>query len=53
MIGGPDVLFAELEKAITNEEMQWALELSDLLLAMDYRASEVTRYRASPISGNF
>ena len=46
MIGGPDALFAELEKAITNEEMQWALELSDLLLAMDYRASEVTRYRA-------
>ena len=46
MIGGPDALFAELEKAITNEEMQWALELSDLLLAMDYRASEVARYRA-------
>ena len=34
MVGGPDVLFAELEKAIVNEEMQWALELSDLLLAI-------------------
>ena len=46
MVGGPDALFAELEKAITNEEMQWALELSDLLLAIDHRSSEVTRYRA-------
>ena len=46
MVGGPDGLFAELEKAIIDEEMQWALELSDLLLAIDHRASEVTRYRA-------
>jgi alkyl sulfatase BDS1-like metallo-beta-lactamase superfamily hydrolase len=46
MVGGPDALFAELEKAIIDEEMQWALELSDLLLAMDHRISEVTRYRA-------
>jgi alkyl sulfatase BDS1-like metallo-beta-lactamase superfamily hydrolase len=46
MVGGPDALFAELEKAIINEEMQWALELSDLLLAMDHRPSEVTSYRA-------
>ena len=27
MVGGPDALFAELENAIINEEMQWALEL--------------------------
>ena len=46
MDGGPDALFAELEKAIIDEEMQWALELSDLLLAMDHRISEVTKYRA-------
>ena len=46
MIGGPDALFAQLEKAIINEEMQWALELSDLLLAMDHRTSETTRFRA-------
>jgi alkyl sulfatase BDS1-like metallo-beta-lactamase superfamily hydrolase len=46
MVGGPDALFAELEKAIANEEMQWVLELSDLLLAMDHRPSEVRRYRA-------
>ena len=46
MIGGPDALFTQLEKAIINEEMQWALELSDLLLAMDHRTSETTRFRA-------
>ena len=46
MLGGPDALFAQLEKAIINEEMQWALELSDLLLAMDHRTSETTRFRA-------
>ena len=46
MVGGPDALFAELEKAIIDKEMQWALELSDLLLAIDHRISEVTRYRA-------
>ena len=46
MIGGPDALFAQLEQAIINEEMQWALELSDLLLAMDHRTSETTRFRA-------
>jgi alkyl sulfatase BDS1-like metallo-beta-lactamase superfamily hydrolase len=46
MVGGPDALFTELENAITNEEMQWALELSDLLLAMDHRSTEVTQYRS-------
>ena len=37
MVGGPDALFTELENAFANEEMQWVLELSDLLLAMDHR----------------
>jgi len=46
MVGGPDALFAEFENAIINEEMQWALELSDLLLAMDHRSAEVTQYRS-------
>ena len=46
MVGGPDALFAELENAIVNEEMQWALELSDLLLAINYRSSEATQYRS-------
>ena len=46
MVGGPDALFTELENAIANEEMQWALELSDLLLAMDHRTSEATLYRS-------
>ena len=46
MVGGPEELFSEFENAITNEEMQWALELSDLLLAMDHRSREVNKYRS-------
>ena len=46
MIGGSDNLFQQLEKAINNEEMQWALELSDLLLAQNYRTKEVKALRA-------
>ena len=46
MVGGPDALFTELENAFANEEMQWVLELSDLLLAMDHRSAEATRYRS-------
>jgi alkyl sulfatase BDS1-like metallo-beta-lactamase superfamily hydrolase len=46
MVGGPDALFTELENAFANEEMQWVLELSDLLLAMDHRSAETTRYRS-------
>ena len=46
MIGGSDNLFHELEKAVNNEEMQWALELSDLLLAQNHRTKEVKALRA-------
>ena len=46
MVGGPEELFSELENAILNEEMQWVLELSDLLLALDHRSKEVNRYRS-------
>jgi len=46
MIGGSDNLFQQLEKAINNEEMQWALELSDLLLSQNYRTKEVRSLRA-------
>ena len=46
MIGGSDNLFQQLEMAINNEEMQWALELSDLLLTQNYRTKEVKALRA-------
>ena len=46
MIGGSDNLFQQLEKAVTNEEMQWALELSDLLIAQKYKTKEVKALRA-------
>jgi len=44
--GGSDILFAKLEEAVTGEEMQWALELSDLLLALQHRPNDVLRLRA-------
>ena len=45
MIGGPEALFEEFERAIETQEMQWALELSDLLLALEHRSKEVMRHR--------
>ena len=45
MVGGSKILFEHLQLAISNEEMQWALELSDLLYALDYRLEEVKAYR--------
>ena len=46
MIGGSENLYHELEKAVNSEEMQWALELSDLLLALNHRTKEVNALRA-------
>ena len=46
MIGGSENLYHELEKAVNGEEMQWALELSDLLLAINHRTKEVNALRA-------
>ena len=46
MIGGLENLYHELEKAVNGEEMQWALELSDLLLALNHRTKEVNALRA-------
>ena len=46
IVGGSNVLFLKLEEAVASEEMQWALELSDLLLALDHRPNEVIKLRA-------
>ncbi|MBP1045751.1 alkyl/aryl-sulfatase [Enterococcus sp. BWM-S5] len=36
LIGSKDIAVEEIKQAITNEEYQWALELSDLLLSLNY-----------------
>lgn len=51
LAGGSDALFRKLEEAVDQEEMQWALELSDLLLALEYRPKDVKELRA--ISAQF
>ena len=45
MIGGPEELYFELQDAISNNDMQWALELSDHLIALDYFIDEVKDLR--------
>lgn len=46
LAGSPDDLFIQLELSVTNKNMQWALELSDLLLALDHKTSEVNALRS-------
>lgn len=46
MIGGSENLFQQLKIAVNKEEMQWALELSDLLLEMNHKSEEVTALRS-------
>ena len=44
--GGAENLFSHLEDAIINEDMQWALQLSDHLLALEFNIKKVKSYKA-------
>lgn len=46
LAGGNEKLFNELKEAIRNEEFQWALEISDLLLALEFNSNEVNFLKA-------
>jgi len=46
MVGGKEALFLELEKAIKNKDMQWALQISDQLIALDYKTKKTNKLRA-------
>ena len=37
----------ELEKAIQNQDMQWALQISDRLIALDFQTSKTKKLRAT------
>ena len=41
LAGGDEALFNELQNAYNNKEMQWVLELADLLLAREFNVSQV------------
>ena len=48
LVGGEEKLLFALKNAVNSKEMQWALELSDKLLALEYKSEEVKslRYQA-------
>jgi alkyl sulfatase BDS1-like metallo-beta-lactamase superfamily hydrolase len=46
LAGGQDALFSELINAVKNYDMQWALQLSDRLIALNFRSEETHKLRA-------
>jgi len=45
LAGGKEILLEQLHKAVEDEDMQWALELSDYLIALDFFNREVKNLR--------
>jgi len=45
LVGSEQLLFEALEKSVIDEDMQWALELSDKLIALEYSVDEVNELR--------
>ena len=45
LAGGKENLFNALEEAIKNEDMQWALQLSDNLIALNYEIESSLKLR--------
>ncbi|MCE2532165.1 MAG: alkyl/aryl-sulfatase [Acidimicrobiia bacterium] len=49
LAGGPEVLVSDAIDALAGGEAQWAAELCDLLLAMDFRPAEVRALKADAL----
>ncbi|MFC1888185.1 alkyl sulfatase dimerization domain-containing protein [Thermodesulfobacteriota bacterium] len=49
MLGGREAVLASIDTALGHEEMQWAAELSDLLLALDPGDDEAARAKATAL----
>ena len=47
--GGEEKLFEALQEAVESEDMQWALQLSDSLLALNYKIDSTTKLRQEAI----
>ncbi|MAV61776.1 MAG: MBL fold metallo-hydrolase [Gammaproteobacteria bacterium] len=45
LAGGDEMLFKELNAAVENKQMQWALELSDHLMTLNYSIDKVKELR--------
>lgn len=50
LAGGADKVADAIKEAIATEDMQWALELCDLLLATDERADEAKAWKAQALT---
>ena len=50
IVGGNDPLFIALEEAVKTSDMQWALELSDRLLILEYKIDEVNNLRKQALT---
>jgi alkyl sulfatase BDS1-like metallo-beta-lactamase superfamily hydrolase len=46
MVGGVENIYLQLEAAIEKNDMQWALQLSDHLIALDYKINDVNNLRS-------
>ncbi|MXV89498.1 MAG: alkyl/aryl-sulfatase [Acidimicrobiia bacterium] len=49
LCGGPEVLLTEARGALAAGEAQWAAELCDMLLALDFRRSDVAALKADAL----
>ena len=45
LVGGEEFLLNALEESVLDEDMQWALELSDKLIALDFEVDKVNNLR--------
>ena len=45
LVGGNENLFSELTRASDANEHQWVLELSNMLISLDFKTEEVTKIR--------
>ena len=50
IVGGNESLFVALEEAVEINDMQWALELSDRLLVLDYKINDVKSLRKQALT---
>lgn len=46
LVGGPQNLLVAMQQAVQQEDYQWALELSDLLLTLEFNTKQVNALRA-------
>ena len=49
LAGGDENLFNELKRAVEDEDMQWALQLSEHLINLEYKVSETNKLKSKAL----